>query len=112
MGRAPGGGGSRRLYQITYDYFTAQGLTNLVWVWNVKDLNMGAIGEYWPGAASVDVASLDVWVKLEPSASDYQAMLDVAGGKPISLAEVGRAPARRCSTPSRAGPGSWSGRSG
>ncbi|GIH94775.1 glycosyl hydrolase [Planobispora siamensis] len=91
-GGRPGANGSRRLYQITYDYFTAQGLANLVWVWNVKDLNMGSIGEYWPGASSVDVASLDVWVKLEPSASDYQAMLNVAGGKPISLAEVGRAP--------------------
>ncbi|UBU18344.1 glycosyl hydrolase [Nonomuraea gerenzanensis] len=91
-GGRPGANGSRKLYQITYDYYTSQGLTNLVWVWNVKDVSMGSIGEYWPGSSYADVASLDVWAKLEPSASDYQAMLDVAGGKPISLAEVGRTP--------------------
>ncbi|WP_345154702.1 hypothetical protein [Nonomuraea rubra] len=28
-----------------------QGLTNLVWVWNVKDVSMGSIGEYWPGSS-------------------------------------------------------------
>ncbi|WP_049567464.1 glycosyl hydrolase [Nonomuraea sp. SBT364] len=91
-GGRPGANGSRKLYQITHDYYTAQGLTNLVWVWNVKDVSMGSIGQYWPGSAYADVASLDVWAKLEPSSSDYQAMIDVAGGKPISLAEVGRAP--------------------
>jgi len=92
-GGRPGANGSRKLYQITHDYLAgAQGLTNLVWVWNVKDVNMGGIGSYWPGGSAVDVASLDVWVNMEPSASDYQAMLAVAGGKPIALAEVGRVP--------------------
>ncbi|MBV1851367.1 RICIN domain-containing protein [Catellatospora sp. NEAU-YM18] len=91
-GGRPGANGSRKLYQITYDYFTGQGLNNLVWVWNVKDVNMGSIADYWPGASYVDVASLDIWVKLEPSQSDYQAMLNIAGGKPIALAEVGRVP--------------------
>ncbi|GAA2374316.1 hypothetical protein Cme02nite_03400 [Catellatospora methionotrophica] len=91
-GGRPGANGSRRLYQITYDYYTSQGLNNLVWVWNVKDVNMGSIGDYWPGASYVDVASLDIWVKMEPSQSDYQAMLNIAGGKPIALAEVGRVP--------------------
>ncbi|MBB5867777.1 mannan endo-1,4-beta-mannosidase [Allocatelliglobosispora scoriae] len=92
-GGRPGANGSRKLYQIVYDYLVGtQGLTNLVWVWNVKDLNMGSLADYWPGASYVDVASLDVWVKLEPSTSDYQAMLNIAGGKPIALAEVGRVP--------------------
>jgi mannan endo-1,4-beta-mannosidase len=91
-GGRPGSNGSRRLHQITYEHLTAQGLTNLVWVWNVKDVNMGSIADYWPGSSYVDVASLDVWVKLEPSAGDYQAMLNIAGGKPIALAEVGRVP--------------------
>ncbi|WP_239123886.1 glycosyl hydrolase [Rhizocola hellebori] len=92
-GGRPGANGSRRLYQIAHDFLTGtRGLTNLVWVWNVKDVNMGSLGDYWPGASYVDIASLDVWVKMEPSASDYQAMLGVAGGKPIALAEVGRVP--------------------
>ncbi len=92
-GGRPGATGSRKLYQITHDHYTkTHGLTNLVWVWNVKDVNTGSIGEYWPGPSYVDVASLDVWAKYDPSASDYQAMLAVAGGKPIALAEVGRVP--------------------
>ncbi|MET7400255.1 glycosyl hydrolase [Dactylosporangium sp. NPDC005572] len=91
-GGRPGANGSRKLFQITRDHLTAQGLSNLVWVWNVKDVNMGSIGDYWPGASYVDLATLDMWVKLAPSASDYQAMLNVAGGKPIALAEVGQVP--------------------
>ena len=91
-GGRPGANGSRRLYQLVHDYLTGQGLTNLVWVWNVKDVAMGSAGDYWPGASYVDVASLDVWVKMEPSQSDYQTMLNLAAGKPIALAEVGRTP--------------------
>lgn len=91
-GGRPGANGSRKRFQIVHDHYLAQGLTNLVWVWNVKDTNMGSIGDYWPGASYVDIATLDVWVKLAPSASDYQSMLNVAGGKPIALAEVGQVP--------------------
>jgi glycosyl hydrolase family 26 len=91
-GGRPGANGSRKLYQIEHDYLAGLGLTNLVWVWNVKDVSMGSIADYWPGASYVDVASLDVWAKYEPSTADYQALLSVAGGKPIALAEVGRTP--------------------
>ncbi|MET0132562.1 MAG: glycosyl hydrolase [Kibdelosporangium sp.] len=92
-GGRPGANGSRRLFQITQDHLVGgQGLTNLVAVWNVKDVNTGSIGEYWPGASYVDVASLDVWAKMAPSSADYQAMLSVAGGRPIALGEVGQVP--------------------
>jgi mannan endo-1,4-beta-mannosidase len=92
-GGRPGSTGSRRLYEITYDYLVGvKSLTNLVWVWNVKDVAMGSIGQYFPRGDTVEVASLDVWVKMEPSGSDYQAVLAVAGGRPIALAEVGRTP--------------------
>lgn len=86
------GAQTRQLYQLTHDYLAGQGLSNLIWVWNVKDVDMGGIGGYWPGSSYVDIASLDVWVKQTPSQSDYNAMLNVAGGKPIALAEVGRVP--------------------
>jgi mannan endo-1,4-beta-mannosidase len=86
------GAQTRQLYQLTHEHLAGQGLSNLIWVWNVKDVDMGGIGGYWPGASYVDVASLDVWVKQTPSQSDYDAMLNVAGGKPIALAEVGRVP--------------------
>ena len=86
------GAQTRQLYQLTHDYLAGQGLSNLIWVWNVKDVDMGGIGGYWPGGSYVDVATLDVWVKQTPSRSDYDAMLGVAEGKPIALAEVGRVP--------------------
>lgn len=94
-GGRPGVNGSRKLYQITRDYLVAtKGLTNLVWVWNLKDLSggEGQTGNYWPGAAYVDLASLDVWVAKQPTTSWYQAMLGIAGGKPIALGEVGQVP--------------------
>ncbi len=92
-GGRPGANGSAKLYQITHDYLAGtKGLTNLVWVWNVKDLNSGAISSYYPGSSYVDVATLDSWNNGFPPGEYYQAMQSVAGGKPIALAEVGQLP--------------------
>ena len=92
-GGRPGPNGSRRLYQLMHDYLARRhGLTNLVWVWSVTDQRVNAIGDYFPGADYVDVASMDVWHNDYPSWSDYQAMLTVAAGKPIALAEVKKVP--------------------
>ncbi len=92
-GGRPGSGGSPRLYQITHDYLAGtKGLSNLVWVWNVKDLDAGGIPGYYPGSSYVDVATLDSWNNSFPPGEYYQAMQSVAGGKPIALAEVGTLP--------------------
>jgi mannan endo-1,4-beta-mannosidase len=93
-GGRPGANGSRRLYQITKDYYDALGLTNLVWVWNVKDIAGGAahLADYWPGASYVDLATLDIWSNKQPTNEYYQAMLNVSGGKPIGMAENGTVP--------------------
>lgn len=94
-GGRPGPNGSRRLFQIVHDYLTnTKGLSNLVWVWNVKDVAGGAahVADYWPGADYVDVVSLDAWVNRQPPADYYNALLNLAGGKPVALAEVGAVP--------------------
>ena len=95
-GGRSGSNGSARLFQITHDYLVAKGLTNIVWVWNVKDTdaNNGSAGVsgFYPGDADVDVASLDPWVHGSATNAWYQAMLGVAHGKPVSLAEVGTVP--------------------
>ncbi|WNI18028.1 glycosyl hydrolase [Actinacidiphila sp. ITFR-21] len=93
-GGRPGPDGSARLFQITHDYLVSKGLTNLVWVWNVKDISGGAahVADYWPGASYVDIASVDAWDNHQVPYEWYQAMLNVAGGKPIALAEVGQTP--------------------
>ncbi|MEV1006530.1 glycosyl hydrolase [Streptomyces sp. NPDC049881] len=91
-GAYPGQDGGARLFRITRDYLTAQGLDNLIWVWNVQDNPAGNWASYYPGDAYVDVVSLDVWYKAHPSQSDYQQIQSIANGKPIALGEMGKMP--------------------
>ena len=91
-GGRPGANGGAKIYQQMKDYFDSQGLTNLIWVWNVQDNPQGGWANYYPGASYVDVVSLDVWYKSFPSSSDYQQMQTIAGSKPIAIAEMGKVP--------------------
>ncbi|WP_062212119.1 glycosyl hydrolase [Streptomyces sp. NBRC 109706] len=93
-GNRPGPNGSSRLFQITHDYLAdAQGLDNLIWVWNVQDNPAGGWDAYYPGDDYVEVASLDVWYKDLPSDGDYRQLQSIAGDRPIALAEMGKVPA-------------------
>jgi mannan endo-1,4-beta-mannosidase len=91
-GGRPGANGSAGLYRITHDHLVGKGLTSLVWVWAAKDVDMGDAAAYYPGARYVDVVALDVWMKPNPSSSDYQTMQTIAQGKPIALGETGTIP--------------------
>jgi mannan endo-1,4-beta-mannosidase len=91
-GGRPGPGGSPMLYRMMHDYFTAAGLGNLVWVWNVSDRDPAGLAAYDPGAGYTDVASMDIWQSDYPRDSDYRTILDLAGGRPIALGEVRRVP--------------------
>jgi mannan endo-1,4-beta-mannosidase len=92
-GGRPGPEGSAALYRITHEHLDQQGLTNLVWNWNVKDSSITGLRDYWPTDDRVDVASIDIWEKSTPSQADYDAMRQVAAGRPIALGEVGAVPA-------------------
>ncbi|WP_328468440.1 glycoside hydrolase family 26 protein [Actinoplanes sp. NBC_00393] len=91
-GGRPGANGGAKIYQQMKDYFDSQGLTNLIWVWNVQDNPSGGWSSYYPGANYADVVSLDVWYKNHPSSGDYQQMQSIAAGKPIAIAEMGKVP--------------------
>lgn len=94
-GGAGGANGSARLYQITRDYLQSRGLNNIVWVWALKDVGGNGPAQaasYYPGNNYVDVVGLDVWVSKFPSTAWYQAMQNIAGTKPMALAEVGAVP--------------------
>ncbi|GIF39084.1 glycosyl hydrolase [Actinoplanes xinjiangensis] len=91
-GGRPGANGGAKIYQQMRDYFDSQGLTNLIWVWNVQDNPAGGWSGYYPGAGYADVVSLDVWYKGHPSAGDYQQIQTIAAGKPIAIAEMGKVP--------------------
>jgi hypothetical protein len=85
----PGPDGSAKLWQITHDYLIQKyGLTNIIWVWNLQDYTtLGAdTAEYTPGADSFDLAALDVY-NTGYTSGNYQAMVAIAAGKPIAVAE-------------------------
>jgi mannan endo-1,4-beta-mannosidase len=84
----PGPEGSLKLYQITYNYMEiTKGLTNLIWVWNVKDVTtLTTTLEYYPGDSYVDVVSLDPWVN-GFTTENYSATLAIANGKLIAIGE-------------------------
>lgn len=86
---------SAKLFQTTYNYLVGtKKLTNLIWVWSVKD-DAGAssgLGTFYPGNRYVDVVALDPWVNGFPTTEWYSAIQGVSSSKPIALAEVGTLP--------------------
>lgn len=92
------GAQSRRLYEMMHEHFDARQLTNLVWVWNVTDRDPAGFRDYLPADEYVDVLSEDVWNKGttagrdEPSAAEYQTLVELAKGRPIALGEVKKVP--------------------
>jgi mannan endo-1,4-beta-mannosidase len=82
-----------RLYRQIFDrYVHHHKLTNLIWVWSVDRPERAdrQFADYYPGAEYFDIASLDVYGEFKQSY--YDDLLKVAAGKPLALAEVGRAP--------------------
>ncbi|MFI6348433.1 glycoside hydrolase family 26 protein [Streptomyces sp. NPDC050560] len=92
-GRA-GQDGSAALFRLTHDYLESKGLDNIVWVWALKDVAGGAsqAADYYPGDDYVDVVGLDVWNDRFAGDDWYRALSDIAGDKPMALAEVGSVP--------------------
>ncbi len=83
--------GTAQLYRLTHDYFTeTKGLSNLIWVWDMQDfLSLATdLTDYNPGSDYWDVAALDIYDG-GTGYSDYKynAMLKVAGKKPIAIGE-------------------------
>ena len=90
-GGRPGPEGTCKLYQLTHDYMTkTKGLTNLIWVWDMQDFPDFAnqLDAYNPGDKYWDVAALDIYDdQTGYSADKYNAMVQVAHGKPIAIGE-------------------------
>jgi hypothetical protein len=84
-----GPNGSARLFQMTHDYLTRdKGLDNLVWVYSVQDFPTLAadLGDYSPGPADFDIATLDIYGG-RFALANYQRMLDFARGKLVAVGE-------------------------
>ncbi|MGI4870907.1 MAG: glycosyl hydrolase [Janthinobacterium lividum] len=94
-GGRSGASGSSRLYQITHDYLkNTKGLSNIIWVWNIQDFPSlpSDVTSYSPGNSYFDVASLDFYNGDGLTTAKYNAMLGVAGTKPIAIGETGVLP--------------------
>jgi mannan endo-1,4-beta-mannosidase len=92
-GGRPGNNGSAALYRQIYDRFVnLHHLDNLVWLWNVgaPGGNAASIADYNPGAQFADLVTMDIYGEFKQQ--DYDAMLALAGDRPIALAEVGKLP--------------------
>lgn len=91
-GGRKGPDGTARLYRITRDYLVdSLGLTNLYFVWSVQDLDW-SFQDYNPGDAYWDVMSLDFYNGDGFTSGKYNAMLDIAGTRPIAIGETDRVP--------------------
>lgn len=90
-GGRPGPDGTRKLFQITHDYLVdEQGLSNLVWTWDVQDLSWD-FDAYDPGAGYWDVVALDVYGD-GFTTQKYDAVRSLAGDKPMAIGECARLP--------------------
>ncbi len=80
---------SPALYRLTHDYLAkTKGLDNIIWVWNVQDFSSlnSDVDTYSPGTDYFDIAALDVY-NTGYTTGNYNAMLRIAGGKLIAIAE-------------------------
>ncbi|QCR21009.1 glycoside hydrolase [Pontibacter sp. SGAir0037] len=95
-GGRPGPNGTRKLWQITYDYMTqTKGLSNLIWVWDIQDFGSLAndVNTYNPGDAYWDVVALDVYDDGSGfTMAKYNAVASVAGNKPMAIGECQKLP--------------------
>jgi mannan endo-1,4-beta-mannosidase len=82
----PGPNGSARLYQITRDYMVgSKGLTNLIWIWDVQDVDFNW-ADYNPGDGYWDVLAMDMYGD-GYTTQKYETALQLAGQKPIAIGE-------------------------
>lgn len=87
-----GSNGIAALYRLTHDYMVkTKGLTNLIWVWDMQDLDLNW-SAYNPGSAYWDIFALDVYNSDGFTNIKYNTALSVAGGKPIAIGECAKLP--------------------
>jgi hypothetical protein len=88
----PGSNGTAALFRLTHDYLeNTKGLSNLIWVWDMQDLDLNW-SVYNPGNAYWDIFALDVYNGDGFTTQKYNTALQVAGNKPIAIGECATLP--------------------
>ena len=91
-GGRSGSQGSAALFQLTEDYIkNTYGYSNIVWEWDIQDLTApSTFASYAPAASYYSIAALDMYNSGTNSGyttANYNAMLAIAGSKPIAIGE-------------------------
>lgn len=97
-GNKPGENGFKKLWIETYNYMTVEnGLDNLLWVFDpnaprVKENDDAyPYEDFYPGNDYVDVLAADIY-GFDFKKSHHDQLIELGGGKPISIGEVGQLP--------------------
>jgi len=97
-GNKQGENGFKQLWIVTYNYMAIEnGLNNLLWVFDpnaprVKENDDAFAYElFYPGNDYVDVLAADIYAK-DFKQSHHDQLIELGGGKPISMGEVGQLP--------------------
>lgn len=96
-GKKRGPDGYVRLYQMLYERLVNfHGLHNLLWVYNTNEVRefVDDHSEYYPGSEYVDIVATDVYAT-NYDRKNYEALLELADGKPIAIGECGSIPSHR-----------------
>lgn len=76
----------KRLWIQMFDYFKAQGLDNLIWVWTTETGD----ADWYPGDEYVDIVGRDLYGNdAADCASQYQTVVSEYGSKMVALSECG-----------------------
>ncbi len=87
-----GTNGTAALYRLTHDYLqNVKGLNNLIWVWDVQDLDYNW-STYNPGSSYWDIFAVDIYNSDGFTDYKYNQALSVAGSKPIAIGECAKLP--------------------
>lgn len=76
----------KALWKMMFDTFTAEGLTDLIWVWTSQTDDM----DWYPGDEYVDIIGRDLYgTATDECAEDYQWLSANFGNKMVTLSECG-----------------------
>ncbi len=98
-GNRRGENGYGKLWRMMFERMTkVHKLHNLIWVWNANAPRNTPGDEaydyslFYPGGDVVDVLATDIYHN-DYRQSHYDGLLEIAGGRPVALGEVGHLPA-------------------
>lgn len=94
-GNKQGENGYKALYIMLFERLVNyHGINNMLWVFNGNVISGDWVAPYeafYPGHNYVDILATDVYGN-QYNQSDYESLLELGGGKPIALGEVGQVP--------------------